>query len=337
MNVPLLPVVFEPLLKVKPWGGQQLARLLNRRLPANERIGESWELVSLPGSESRVRNGPLAGRTLTELVQLWGRDLLGAAPLVAGRFPLLIKFLDAYENLSVQVHPKPEGTGGPPGAKHEAWYVIHADPGAKLFIGLKPGVGPADVARVVNGPEMVHLLREWSPQPGQCYYLPSGTLHALGAGLVVAEIQTPSDVTYRAYDWNRVDAAGRPRALHVEQALRNIRCDVTEAMISQTATAVEASFMPATRVTRVARCERFVLDLLALRAGVSYALVSGFMRVWVVLDGAGRFTHEDQEPKYAGTFAKGDVVLIPAASTGVRIEPATDCRCIEVSIPRPRP
>jgi mannose-6-phosphate isomerase len=333
MNVPPLPVVFEPLFKPKPWGGQQLARLLNKRPPAETRIGESWELVSLPGNESRVCDGPLAGRTLTALVQLWGRDLLGDAPLVAGRFPLLIKFLDAYENLSVQVHPKPDGTGGPRGVKHEAWYVIHADPGAKLFIGLKPGVGPADVARAANAPDMVHLLREWSPQPGQCYCLPSGTLHALGAGLVVAEIQTPSDVTYRAYDWNRVDAAGRPRALHVAQALRNIRYDVTEAMISQPATEADAALIPRSRLTRVACGERFTLDVLPLRGGQSYALTGSTMRVWIILSGAVRFTHEACQPPLTTDCSPGDVVLIPARCAGLRIDPPTDCRCLEVTIP----
>jgi len=349
MSIPPLPVVFEPLLKPKPWGGQRLATLLNKRLPAGERIGESWVLVSLPGNESRVRDGPLAGRTLSELMQLWGRDLLGDANLIEGRFPLLLKFLDACENLSVQVHPKPDGRGGPPGVKHEAWYVVHAEPGAKLFIGLKPGVGPADVARVANTPALVDILRVWEGRPGQCYYLPSGTLHALGAGLVVAEIQTPSDVTYRAYDWNRVDAAGRARELHVGQALQNIRYDVTEEMIAPPPTQLEASSIPA---TRLARCDRFVLDLLSLSAGISYPLSAnqnaqrqpapapspdepahGFMRVWIILAGALRFAREDQQLSYTDTFAKGDVTLIPANSAGLRADPAVDCRCLQVTIP----
>ena len=346
MSASPLPVVFVPLYKPKPWGGQRLATLLNKRLPAGVRIGESWELVSLLGNESRVRGGPLAGRTLSELVQLWGRDLLGAAPLVDGRFPLLIKFLDACENLSVQVHPKPDGAGGPPGVKHEAWYVLHAEPGAKLYIGLKPGVGPADVARVANTPALVDVLRAWDARPGQCYYLPSGTLHALGAGLVLAEIQTPSDVTYRAYDWDRVAADGRPRTLHVAQALENMRYDVTEQMIAPRPTQVAGA---AVLTTRLAHCERFVLDLLSLRtasrtappanqyAQRQPAPAHGSMRVWIILDGTVRFTREHQESGYTGTFTKGDVVLIPAKSAVTRIEPATDCRCIEVSIPAGRP
>jgi mannose-6-phosphate isomerase len=331
MNVPPLPVVFEPLFKPKPWGGQRLATLLNKRLPTGERIGESWELVSLPGNESRVRGGPLAGQMLSELVQRWGHDLLGDAQLAGGRFPLLIKFLDAGEYLSVQVHPKPDGRGGPPSLKHETWYVIHAEPGAKLFIGLKPGVEPAEVARVANTPAMVDVLRAWDAQPGQCYYLPSGTLHALGAGVVVAEVQTPSDVTYRAYDWGRADAAGRPRELHIAQALANVRYDVTEEMIAPPPTQSAASPLAATRVVRG---ERFALDVLSLRGGCACPLTAGVMRVWIILAGTVRFTHHGRQPPLTSTFARGDVVLIPAACADLYSEPATDCNCIEVTIPR---
>jgi mannose-6-phosphate isomerase len=325
MSAPLLPVVFAPLFKQKPWGGQRLAALLDKRLPAGERIGESWELVSLPGNESRVRAGPLAGRTLGELVQRWGADLLGDAPLRDGRFPLLIKFLDASENLSVQVHPKPDGRDGPPGVKHEAWYVVHADPGAKLYIGLKPGVGPADVGRVVDTGAMVDVLRAWDARPGQCYYLPSGTLHALGAGLVVAEIQTPSDVTYRADDWGRVDAAGRSREMHVAQALQNIRYDFTDAMFAPRPMrcAGAAGFR-----TCLMQCERFGLDLLE---NTIDELLSppGAMRVWIVLAGSVEITCDPLVCR----FRRGDVVLIPARCSHLHAEPAVEWRCIEVTVP----
>ncbi len=320
MSTPLLPVVFEPLFKPKPWGGRRLAALLGKQLPAGERIGESWELASLPGNESRVRAGPLAGRTLRELVQLWGADLLGSAPLSDGRFPLLIKFLDACENLSVQVHPKPDARGGPSGVKHEAWYVIHAEPGAKLYIGLKPGVGPADVARVASTPAMVDVLRVWDARAGQCYYLPSGTLHALGAGVVVAEIQTPSDVTYRAYDWDRTDAAGQPRELHVAQALANIRYDVTDEMVAQPPKPRAGAAYTA---TRLAQCERFVLDLLEKVPDTFSAL----MRVWIILAGSVRMVCDS----LSSTFTSGDVILIPAGCTGLRAEPTGDWRCLEAT------
>ena len=324
MSIPPLPVAFEPLFKPKPWGGERLATLLGKRLPAGEPIGESWELVSLPGHESRVRDGPLAGRTLADLVQLWGPDLLGDAPLIDGRFPLLIKFLDARENLSVQVHPKPDKRGGPPGLKHEAWYIVHADPGSKLYIGLKPRVGPADVARVANTPAMVDVLRTWPAQPGQCYYLPSGTLHALGAGVVVAEIQTPSDVTYRAYDWDRTDAAGRPRELHLAQALANIRYDVTDEMIAQPPTPLVS---PAGHAIRLATCERFTLDLLETIPDIFSP--TGVMRIWIILAG----TLQMACAPSAATFTPGDVILIPASCGPLRITPTPAFRCLDVTVP----
>lgn len=335
MSVSPLPVVFEPFFVAKPWGGQRLAALLGKSLPPAEAIGESWELVSLADRESRVRGGPLAGRTLGELVQLWGGDLLGDAGLFDGRFPLLIKFLDARESLSVQVHPKPDASGGPPGVKHEAWYVIHADPGAKLYVGLQPGVAPGDVARVAGSAGMVDVLRAWDGRPGQCYYLPGGTLHALGAGLVVAEIQTPSVVTYRAYDWNRVDTAGQPRELHVEQALRNIRYDCDEATVRPQPLAVDAALKPAVAATRVLTCDRFLLDEVTLRGGTAYEVIGGTMRVWVILEGTVGFVAGDRG--HCLTATRGDVVLIPAGATGARAEAATTCRCVQVTIPPSMP
>lgn len=329
MSIPPIPLVFEPLFKPKPWGGRRLATLFDKPLPAGQPIGESWELVSLPGNESRVRDGPLAHAPLSELVQRWGSGLLGHAELVDGRFPLLIKFLDACEPLSVQVHPKPapdDPTGWRPGIKHEAWYVIHAEPGAQLFIGLNPGVGPEDVARVANTPGMVKVLRAWDLEAGQCYYLPSGTLHALGAGVVVAEVQTPSDITYRAYDWNRVGLDGRPRELHIEQALRNIRYDVTDDMIRQPAQRINGAL---TTVTRTASCARFVMDMVRLKAGCSQTIPSGQMRVWMIFAGSGRLSRD----AYRCRFRKGDVLLIPADSSQINLELDSDCAWLEVTIP----
>ena len=164
MITPPIPVTFEPIFKPKPWGGRKLADVLSKPLPPDERIGESWELVSLPENESRVREGPLAGTPIGDLVKAWGTDLYGGASLADGRFPLLIKFLDAREPLSVQVHPKPakdDRGGWRPGIKHEAWYIIAAEPGSELFIGLKPGVTHADVVKAADTPAMADLLQRW--------------------------------------------------------------------------------------------------------------------------------------------------------------------------------
>lgn len=325
-NIPV-PVVFEPLLKPKPWGGRMLETLFDKPLPPGESIGESWEMVSLPGNESRVRGGPLAGRQLSELASMWGSALYGADGIGEDGFPLLIKFLDARENLSVQVHPKPtesDQTRLEPGVKHEAWFVVHADPGAEMFIGLKPGVTLDDLARSANTPRTAELLRRWPVTAGQCFYLPSGVIHALGAGIVVAEIQTPSDVTYRLYDWDRVGTDGQPRELHIEQALRNVRTDIPdEAIVQATGSG------PGTRAAplRMARCERFLIDRIDLGADVE--LPDGGMAIWIVLAGAGRLVGGSSETQ----FSRGDVILVPAERGSVRAVTHRACDLLEVTLP----
>lgn len=355
MSVSPIPLRFDPQFKEKPWGGRRLAELLHKKLPTGGPIGESWELVGLAGQESRVRDGPLASRTLPELLSRWGPGLLDPARLHNGRFPLLIKFLDARQNLSVQVHPKPTGTGAPtPGVKPEAWYVINAEPDAELYIGLKAGVTPADVAQAAGTAAIADLLRAWPATAGECYLLPSGTPHALGAGIVVAEVQAPSDVTYRLYDWGRTGLDGRPRELHIPPALANIRYDVTEAMIRPP---VRHVALPYAHAERLVESAPFIIDRLG---GVRGPLVipPGTLRVWIMLSGSACVTsvlrtapthiHDgapsDESPaaKPRGTEAgqgvyqldvtAGDVVLLPAAASAeVSLDDGTDW--LEVTIP----
>ena len=355
MSVPPIPLRFDPLFKEKPWGGRRLAELFQKRLPGDGLIGESWELVSLPGQESRVRDEPLAGRTLTELAPRWGAGLVDPARLHNGRFPLLIKFLDARQNLSVQVHPKPAGGGTPtPGVKPEAWYVIDAGPDAKLYIGLKPGVTPAEVARAAGTNKIADLLRPWPATAGECYLLPSGTPHALGAGIVVAEVQAPSDVTYRLYDWGRAGLDGRPRELHIQQALANLRYDVTEAMIRPPTQRTPLPYGPAERLVA---CESFTIDR---PRGVRGPIVvpPGNLRVWIVLSGsahvasvlgtAATHTHDRAptdkspaaEPDGPGAdqgghrleVTAGDVVLLPAGA-GAEVSPDRGTDWLEITLP----
>jgi mannose-6-phosphate isomerase len=329
MSVPPIPVIFEPIFKPKPWGGRTLERLFAKPLPPNVPIGESWEAVSLPGNESRVKGGPLAGRAVSELIDLWGRCLCGSAELADGRFPLLIKFLDAREHLSVQVHPKPDDAAPgrwQAGIKHEAWYVLHAEPGAEMFVGFKPDVKPDDVARAANTPAMADLLRRWPVKAGQCYYLPSGTAHALGAGIVVAEVQTPSDITYRLYDWDRVGLDGQPRELHVEQGLANARYDVADDMILQPRSHNAGMFAT---VTRVAACDRFLIDKVRLSEGVEQPVPHQELVIWIVLTGHGVLVRDRVECN----FSPGDVVAIPADSAETRMVMDADCELLEVTIP----
>ena len=224
MNV--YPLVFEPLYKPCIWGGDRIFAHFGRPRVGTGPVGESWELVDLEDDQSIVRSGPVKGLTLGRLRDEWGAALLGHAPLFNGRFPVLIKYLDAQTSLSVQVHPSEAVAarlGGRVRVKHEAWYVLAAEPGGMIYHGLEPGIDARNFKNAMLDGRVDGILRKIPVTPGCCYYLPSGTPHALGAGVLVAEVQTPSDITYRIYDWNRVDAAiRRPRELHIDQAIECI-------------------------------------------------------------------------------------------------------------------
>lgn len=216
----LYPLVFKPIFKERIWGGQEMASLFGKSLPNGVPIGESWEISDRPGDASVIANGPLAGKDLRWLMENHEVELLGSVSAVGGRFPLLVKILDARQVLSVQVHPPArvaERMGGEP--KTELWYVVKSEDNARLFAGLRRGATRSQMIRKAGEGAIEDCLHSFPVQTGDALFLPSGRLHALGAGLVIFEIQQNSDTTYRVYDWNRVDAEGRPRELHLEKAL----------------------------------------------------------------------------------------------------------------------
>lgn len=223
------PLTFEPMLFAKVWGGNRLA-LMGKPLALEARVGESWELADLSSTSpsgaggeaarSVIASGPMKGKTIGDAVRLWGDDLLGGAkPAEDGGFPLLVKFLDARENLSVQVHPSAAYAASHPEAKlkTECWYVISADIESVIYKGVRPGVTPEQFRSHIASGAVEHDLVAVPAIPGELHELPSGTVHALGAGLFIAEIQTPSDTTFRVFDWGR-----EGRALHVDEAMRCI-------------------------------------------------------------------------------------------------------------------
>jgi mannose-6-phosphate isomerase len=226
------PLTFRPIFMERIWGGRKLAELFGKKLPANKRIGESWEIVDRPEAQSVVARGPLKGKTLHEL---WneGRLLIFGAVPNAPRFPLLIKLLDAHEKLSLQVHPPEQVArklGGEP--KTEFWYVAAADPGAELLLGFcKPStrVQFENALREGTAADYVHKIRV---KPSDAAFLPAGRLHAVSAGNLLIEVQQNSDTTYRVFDWNRRDDSGQPRQLHVKQAMASIDFkDVTPKLV----------------------------------------------------------------------------------------------------------
>src|SRR5882672_1179291 len=219
----LYPLTFHPIFKERVWGGRKLENLYQKRLPPGVPIGESWEISDRPGDVSVIANGPLAGKDLHWLVQNRGPELLGAARLEQGRFPLLIKILDAQEKLSLQVHPPREKAlelGGEP--KTEMWYVTDAEPGAELYVGLKKGVTRQEFEEKIPAGRVADCFHRLSVRRGDAMFLPSGRVHALGAGLVLFEVQQNSDTTYRVFDWNRAGLDGKPRELHLAQSLASV-------------------------------------------------------------------------------------------------------------------
>ena len=231
----LYPFTFHPIFKERVWGGREMERLYKKNLPADRPIGESWEISDRPGDVSVIANGTLAGKSLRWLMENHRAELLGDAKLAKeNRFPLLCKILDAREKLSLQVHPpasKAAELGGEP--KTEMWFIANAAPGAELFVGLKRGVTRAEFEGKIRTGKVAECFHHVPVRAGDAMFLPSGRVHAIGAGLVIFEIQQNSDTTYRVFDWNRVGLDGKPRELHVAQSLASIDFNDFEPVLVQ--------------------------------------------------------------------------------------------------------
>jgi mannose-6-phosphate isomerase len=220
----LYPFLMQPALHTKVWGGRKLNTLLGKELPTDEPYGESWEVHDT----AKIVNGALAGRTLGELLPLYGKDILGASNDPGLGVPLLLKFLDAAEWLSVQVHPndaQAHDLENEPRGKAEAWYILDAEPGARIVIGVEPGTTREEMAKAIRENRLEDLLVYVQVEPGDVLFNSPGTIHALGPGIVIYEIQQSSDTTYRLYDWGRMGLDGKPRPLHIEKSLAVARTE----------------------------------------------------------------------------------------------------------------
>ena len=222
----LYPLKFQPVYMERVWGGTMISEVLKRELPEHDTpIGEAWELVDRGDVNSVVANGELAGKTLNELFKFYGTAFAGSKAAGHKKFPLLVKLIDAGEKLSLQVHPDENacrilGEGAEP--KTEMWYVIAARPGAKILAGIDRRATRVQVMDVLDSPEIEDLMQIYISRSKDAYYITAGTLHAIGAGNLILEIQQNSDTTYRVSDWGRVGSDGKPRTLHREQALKSI-------------------------------------------------------------------------------------------------------------------
>ncbi|MFM1822823.1 MAG: hypothetical protein RI967_1089 [Planctomycetota bacterium] len=316
----LPPLRFRPIAKARAWGGARLSRY-GKPTAAGGPTGETWELADLPDSipdgRSTVDGGPFDGRTLREIREAHREALLGiATPAPDGAFPLLVKFLDAAENLSLQVHPDEAYARAHPDChlKTEAWIVVECEPGARVYRGIRPETTPAEFeAALAEGRALEHL-ESYEVAPGDCVYLPSGTCHALGAGILAAEVQTPSDTTFRVWDWDRNDPK---RPLHLAQARACMKFGAAQRDgIPGFVRAGEAAGFEAAGIatTRLCRSAFFTIERLEA-TGTSATIApiplapTGVPEVWITLAGEARFETA------SGTVAApaGTTVLRPAA------------------------
>ncbi len=303
MNQPkFYPLKFKPIYKELMWGGQKLRQFFGKDIPAGKKIGESWELADLPNDKSVITNGELAGHTLTQLIRQFPRQIMGSGNF-RGSFPVLVKFIDAQEVLSIQVHPDAQacrrmGAGAP---KTEFWYILSAKKDAVIYKGLKKVVTKEEFLQAIRSGTVIELLDKIPVKKGQCYFLPGGTVHSIGAGILIAEIQTPSDTTYRIFDWDRLDAGGKPRQLYITEAIASINFDNT----NENLMAVTSGCAVNCKYFKVCREKNGKDSLMLLKAGQ--------MQTLIILKGCGVI---ESDKTISVEFSAGDTLLIPAVYEG---------------------
>jgi mannose-6-phosphate isomerase len=326
-KVALYPLSFEPIFQYRLWGGRRLGSWLNVALPGDGPIGEAWLLSDRDEHASRVAAGPLEGRTVAQLMAYSPESMLGALAQRFSRFPLLIKFLDVQKMLSVQVHPRdeqteliPEGNTG----KTEAWVVLETEQKGRIYAGLKPGTTQANLRALSDRTADDHLA-SFAPQRGQVVLIEAGTVHSIGNGVMVFEIQENSDVTFRLYDWDHVDpTTGKRRPLQVEKALACV--DFNRPPVRPVPPVIEAA-APVSR-EQLIQCSHF--DLWRLKGTVPFVVgADATPRVLVCIDGGGNVEHGGADyPMH-----KGSVVLLPASVGACRYRPTGMVVLLEVGVP----
>jgi mannose-6-phosphate isomerase len=325
----LYPIVFQPIFKDRIWGGRELERLYAKKIPAGKPIGESWEISDRPGDASVIANGPLAGKDLRWLMENHAAEILGEAkPAADGRFPLLCKILDAREKLSLQVHPpasKAAELHGEP--KTEMWFITDAAPGASLYVGLKRGVTRAEFEKKISDGSVADCFHKIPVRAGDTMFLPSGRVHAIGAGLVIFEIQQNSDTTYRVFDWNRVGLDGQPRELHIAQSLASIDFnDFEPKLVPQNYRAA-----PNFKFRQLVEDPLFNVQELVFENAGSVKLSGSYLRIIAVTKGAAKIS--DDSSGVVAELKSGDFCLIPACLKNVEIKVAinTSFLCVEAN------
>lgn len=310
MNSTLYPLQFYPILKERIWGGEKLKTVLHKDI-TSKITGESWELSAVNGDVSIIANGELKGTSLQELIDNSPDEILGTkvSNRFGKQFPLLFKFIDAREDLSIQVHPNDELAKERHNSfgKTEMWYVMQADEGSRIIVGFKEKSNQEEYLEKLNNKEVLSLLEQVAAKQGDVFFLETGTVHAIGAGILLAEIQQTSDITYRIYDFDRVDAQGKTRELHVDMALEAINYDVVE---TQKKYKTEKNVF-----NDVVDCPYFTTNILPLQGTIEIDKTPESFTVYMCVEGY--FEIEYYNKKYS--YKKGDTVLIPAGMNMFKI------------------
>ena len=330
------PLRMQPVLMERVWGGRRLAELFGKTMAANARIGESWELADLPSGRTRVADGPLAGKSLHEILQTHAEPLLGREALARGwgrRFGLLLKFIDATDRLSVQVHPddayvaahEPRESG-----KHECWVILRVEPGAWLVHGLKAGVTREQFAAGVRKGGIEEFLAMQPVKVGDVVWVPAGTVHSIGPGIALAEIQQSSDLAYRLYDWGRMGLDGKPRTLHVREALDSMHL-AGEVVPSggRGKTADETGLV----VDHLVDCPAFSLSRIALDRRPWAGDTQGALAAVMVLAGSARLVTAEASMDVRA----GDTLVVPADAGEYALEKAERLTVLVVAPPGKAP
>lgn len=303
MSLQAYPLVFEPILKERIWGGTKLKTVFNKPI-TSEITGESWELSTVPGDISKIANGEYKGKSLSELIAQFPTEILGATAheKFGTEFPLLFKFIDAKDDLSIQVHPNDELAKKRHNSfgKTEMWYVMQADEGARIVVGFKEKSSQEEYLQNLENKTLLSILKEVPVKKGDVFFLETGTIHAIGAGIVIAEIQQTSDITYRVYDWDRVDAEGKSRELHIDLALEAINYNTTD---TKKEYAHEEN-----KSNPVVECPYFITNYFPLSGSVQVNKAHESFTVYMCMEG--NFELEVNGEK--ASYKKGDTVLIPA-------------------------
>lgn len=327
MEQSLYPLQFKPIFKEKVWGGQKIKNSLKQDITPLKNCGEMWSLSGYQGQQSTIANGFLEGNELNEILEIYMDELVGEAiyDKFGNIFPILVKTIDTTDWLSIQVHPDDELAinRGFAGGKTEMWYIMEADQGAQLISGFKEKINEHTFLRKTEEKKLTEILNFEEVHKDDVFYMPAGRVHAIGPGILLAEIQQTSDTTYRVYDWDRVNKNGIDRELHLKDAMEAIDFELYDNYKTEYAEKLNES-------VQIANSPHFTSQLLQLNSGVQkdYSELDSFV---ILLAVQGNFNYTDNLGNL-GYLKTGESLLIPAAMDHINILPEGECKILEVYI-----